>query len=61
MKNDFVFTQTKEVTMTPENTVVILTEKLETVDVLGEKQLCGYTQTKKVDYHDVLPGERRAA
>ena len=37
--NDFILTQTKEVVMTFEKTVTVTTEKLETVDALGRKQV----------------------
>ncbi|OQB13128.1 MAG: hypothetical protein BWY15_01927 [Firmicutes bacterium ADurb.Bin193] len=52
MKNDFVFTQTKEVIMTMDKTVTITTEKLETVDALGRKTLCDYRQSENFNFHN---------
>lgn len=53
MKNDFIFTQTKETKMTKNKTVTIVTEKLETVDISGRKQLRNLKEYKNVDYNDV--------
>ena len=48
MEKDFVFTQTKEITMTSDKTVTVITEKLETIDAFGRKTLCGYANSKRV-------------
>ena len=53
MKNDFIFTQTKETKMTKNETVTIVTEKLETVDISGRKQLRNLKEYKNVDYNDM--------
>ena len=53
MKNDFIFTQTKETKMTKNKTVTIVTEKLETVDISGRKQLRNLKEYKNVDYNDM--------
>lgn len=52
MKNDFIFTQTKETKMTKNETVTIVTEKLETVDISGRKQLRNLKEYKNVDYNN---------
>lgn len=58
---DFILTQTKEVVMTFEKTVTVATEKLETVDALGRKQVQKITHSEQVDYHDNGNHLRRAA
>lgn len=52
MDKDFVFTQTKETTMTTDKTVTVVTERLEKVNIFGRRKLCGYTQSKTVDFHN---------
>lgn len=61
MKNDFVFTQVKEVVMTSEKTVTIITKKLEKDDGSGMRKLVGNTQTKSVEYHNPELNVGRAA
>lgn len=51
MDKDFVFTQTKEITMTSSKTITVITKTLEMVDEFGKRKLCGYTHSKKVDLH----------
>lgn len=52
MKNDFIFTQVKEVVMTPEKTVTTITEKLEMVDLLGHKQ-CLKSSHTETEHHNI--------
>lgn len=52
MDKELVFTQTKETTMTPDKTVTVITERLETVDIFGKRTLCGYSHSKSVDFHN---------
>lgn len=61
MKNDFVFTQVKEVVMTSEKTVTIITKKLEKDDGSDRRKLVGNTQTKSVEYHNPELNVGRAA
>ena len=49
--NDFILTQTKEVITTFEKTVTVITEKLETVDALGRKQVQKVVCSEQVAYH----------
>ncbi len=61
MERDIVFTQTKEVVMTMDKTVTVMTEKLETVDIFGKKHIKAFNRTESVDYHNIGSGEWRAA
>lgn len=61
MKDDFVFTQTKEIVMTSEKTVTIITKKLEKDDGTGQKKLVGNMQTKRVEFHNCEFDVGRAA
>lgn len=61
MDKDFIFTQTKETTMTTEKTVTVVTERLEKVNIFGRRKLCGYTQSKTVDFHGDTCESRRIA
>lgn len=61
MERDIVFTQTKEVVMTMDKTVTVMTEKLETVDIFGKKHIKAFNRTESVDYHNIDSGEWRAA
>ena len=61
MTDNFVLKQTKEITMTSDRTVSVFTESLEKVDIFGNRQLCGYRQTKRVEHHNELSDIRRAA
>ena len=61
MNQDFVFTQTRETTMTSEKTVTIVTEKLETEDENGRRHIRNYRHSKSVQYHDGSQELRRAA
>lgn len=61
MERDIVFTQTKEVVMTMDKTVTVMTEKLETVDIFGKKHIKAFNRTENVDYHNIGSGEWRAA
>lgn len=61
MDKDFVFTQTKETTMTADKTVTVVTERLERVNIFGHRKLCGYAQSKTVDFHDNTFESRRIA
>ena len=47
--------------MTFEKTVTVTTEKLETVDALGRKQIQKIAHSEQVDYHDNGNHIRRAA
>ena len=58
---DFIFTQTKETTMTSDKTVTVVTQRLEKVNVFGGRKLYGYTQSKIVDFHSNAYESRRAA
>lgn len=61
MDKDFIFTQTKETTMTADKTITIITERLEKVNVFGRRKLYGYTQSKTVDFHTDKYGIGRVA
>ena len=61
MDKELVFTQTKETTMTPDKTVTVITERLETVDIFGKRTLCGYSHSKSVDFHNNDFASGRAA
>lgn len=61
MNRDFILTQVKEVVMTSEKTVTVVNEKLETIDILGRKQLVKSDCTEDVVYHRTLPDIGRAA
>ena len=61
MERDIVFTQTKEVVMTMDKTVTVMTEKLETVDIFGKKHIKAFNRTESVDYHNIGNSEWRAA
>lgn len=61
MERDIVFTQTKEVVMTMDKTVTVMTEKLETVDIFGKKHIKAFNRTESVDYHNIGSSEWRAA
>lgn len=60
MEKDYVFTQTKEITMTSDKIVTVITEKLETIDAFGKKTICGYANSKRVKLNDNF-NSRRAA
>ena len=49
---DFILTQTKEVVMTFDKTITHITEKLETVDDFGRKQVQMLNKSESVNYHD---------
>ena len=38
--------------LTAEKTVTVVTERLEKVNIYGSRKLCGYTQSKTVDFHN---------
>jgi hypothetical protein len=61
MERDFILTQTKEVVMTMDKTVTVMTEKLETVDIFGKKHIKAFNRTESVDYYSIGSGEWRAA
>lgn len=61
MDKDFVFTQTKETTMTADKTVTVITESLEKVNWFGRRKLYGYKQSKTVEYHADTYESRRIA
>ena len=61
MEKDFIFTQVKETTMTAEKTVTVVTERLEKVNIFGRRKLCGYKQSKTVEYHTDTYESRRIA
>ena len=60
MNQDFVFTQTREIIMTAEKTVTVVTEKLEKADASGQLQLHGSHRSENVLYHS-KEFERRIA
>lgn len=61
MDKDFIFTQTKETTMTADKTVTVVTGRLEKVNRFGRRKLYGYTQSKTVEYHTDTYESRRIA
>lgn len=60
MENDYILTQTKKVVMTPEKTVTKITEKLETVDIYGQKKCVESYRFEVEENNDVLDFGRAA-
>lgn len=56
---NFILTQTKQITMTQEKTVTIFEERLEEVNRLGGVTLKAAHSSSSVEYHDILPDSGR--
>lgn len=50
MKDNFILTQTKTVTLTPEQKITVVTESLDIVDVLGNRKTMQQSSSTKIEF-----------
>lgn len=52
MKDNFILTQTKTVTLTPEQKITVVTESLDIVDVLGNCKTMHQSSSTKIEFYE---------